>query len=35
MAAEGSSIVVSLNYLTREIVPIPDYVRGLIAQIEA
>lgn len=35
LAAEGSSIVVSLNYVTREIVPIPGRVRELIAQIEA
>ncbi len=35
VAAEGSSVVVSLNYVTRDIVPIPGRVRELIEQIEA
>ena len=35
LAAEGTSIVVSLNYVTREIVPIPGFVRDRIAQLEA
>lgn len=34
LAAEGTSIVVSLNYVTREIVSIPGRVRELIEQIE-
>jgi len=35
LAAEGSSVVVSLNYVTRKIVSIPGRVRELIARIEA
>jgi acyl-CoA thioester hydrolase len=34
LAAEGTSVVVSLDYVKREIVPIPDRVRELIAEIE-
>jgi acyl-CoA thioester hydrolase len=35
VVAEGTGIVVSYDYVAREVVPIPDYVREAIAKLEA